>query len=377
MLRHRRHRVHQPKIVPYRHTHFRFTLTGLYLSGKRVRRFFRTRTEAETFLQQFRIKQENLGTRATTIDQSLHVMAIECSDRLKPHGRTIADATNYFLQHLEATRNSRTVEELIPEFLKSKQADGKNQKYVQAMFFVLRRFQRTFARRLVAEITTAEIDDWLRALTLQPLSRNNHRRVVGTFFNYAVVRRYCPQNPVQLSTKVKVVSKPIGILTPPELGALLEKADPSIRPALAIGAFAGLRPAEITRLAWKEVMLDRGYIEVTAAKAKTASRRLVKILPNLRAWLEIAPTKTGSVMPPNYRKLTDAGRLAAGLVEWPSNALRHSYASYHLAKFQDAAALALEMGHSTTAILFAHYREVVTPQEASSYWKLVPSGVTD
>jgi len=87
-------------------------------------------------------------------------------------------------------------------------------------------------------------------------------------------------------------------------------------------------------------------------------------MPNLRAWLELAPTKSGSVVPPNYRKLTDAVRLAAGLEEWPSNALRRSYASYHLARFQDAAALALEMGHSTTAILSAHYREVVTPDAA-------------
>lgn len=34
------------------------------------------------------------------------------------------------------------------------------------------------------------------------------------------------------------------------------------------------------------------------------------------------------------------------------------FASYHVAKFQDAAALALEMGHNR-AMLFAHYHEVV------------------
>ena len=32
--------------------------------------------------------------------------------------------------------------------------------------------------------------------------------------------------------------------------------------------------------------------------------------------------------------------------------------------FQDAPALALQMGHSGTAMLFAHYREVVTPGDA-------------
>ena len=33
----------------------------------------------------------------------------------------------------------------------------------------------------------------------------------------------------------------------------------------------------------------------------------------------------------------------AGIGKWPTNALRHSFASYHLAKFQDAPALALQM----------------------------------
>jgi len=33
----------------------------------------------------------------------------------------------------------------------------------------------------------------------------------------------------------------------------------------------------------------------------------------------------------------------AGITAWPSNALRHSFASYYLAHFQDAARLALEL----------------------------------
>jgi len=58
--------------------------------------------------------------------------------------------------------------------------------------------------------------------------------------------------------------------------ALPAAASKEIVAALAIGAFGGLRPAE-----WKEVRLDRSFIEVTAKNAKTASRRLVTIQPNL------------------------------------------------------------------------------------------------
>ena len=46
---------------------------------------------------------------------------------------------------------------------------------------------------------------------------------------------------------------------------------------------------------------------------------------------------------------------------------------YHLAHFKDAAALALELGHTDAGIVFQHYREIVKPKEAEKYWNLVPT----
>jgi integrase len=129
----------------------------------------------------------------------------------------------------------------------------------------------------------------------------------------------------------------------------------------------------LSRLDWREIRLDRGFIEVSAAKAKTASRRLVTILPNLKAWLTRVRRSEGPVTPPNVRFKLDTARKLAGIRPWPQNGLRHSFASYHLAKFQDAPALALQMGHTTTAMLFAHYREVVTPEHAGAYWDILPT----
>jgi integrase len=142
---------------------------------------------------------------------------------------------------------------------------------------------------------------------------------------------------------------------------------------LTIGAFAGLRAAEIERLDWSEVDLEEALIEVTAKKAKTAQRRVVTILPNLMRWLEPYRQLSGSVVPANLRWLLLDAREQAGLKEWPSNALRHSYASYHLAKFRDAAALALQMGHTGTNLIFKHYREVVKPRDAALYWNIAPA----
>jgi integrase len=372
MIAFTRHRSPKLKVVPYRHHRFRFTIAGHYVNGRRVRRFFPTRAEAETFLHHLRVKRENLGTKAANIDQKLHVMAVECSERLKPYGQTIAEATEYYIRRAEAARRSCTVEELTDMLLKAKKADGKSEGYLRAMRAIFNRFSKSFAGRVVAEISAAQIDGWLRAIPLEPLTRNNHRRVISTLFSYAKLRRYCSENPVPETTKAKIRAKPVEVLTPEQTARLLECANDSLKPALAIAAWAGLRPIEITRLDWREVHLDRGFIEITAAKSKTATRRLVTLLPNLKAWLETVAQQSGPVYPLNGRKLTDAARRRAGLKDWPSNALRHSFASYHLATFQDAAALALQLGHTTTGMLFAHYREVVTTEDATAYWSLLP-----
>jgi hypothetical protein len=46
-----------------------------------------------------------------------------------------------------------------------------------------------------------------------------------------------------------------------------------------------------------------------------------------------------------------------------------------LAHFQEAAKTALNMGHTSTALLFNTYRELVTPEDAAEYWAIeAPKG---
>jgi integrase len=77
---------------------------------------------------------------------------------------------------------------------------------------------------------------------------------------------------------------------------------------LVIGAFAGLRDAEIKRLDWSEIDLVRGHIEVKASKAKSARRRIVQIQPNLSAWLRPYSGKAGPVVPLGARGKLDRVR---------------------------------------------------------------------
>ncbi len=88
----------------------------------------------------------------------------------------------------------------------------------------------------------------------------------------------------------------IQIYTPQELRLLLSHAPAKLLPFFAIGAFSGLRSQEIMRLDWSDIRFEQGFIEVAAAKAKTASRRLAPLLPALAAWLLPLRQKIGHVV---------------------------------------------------------------------------------
>jgi integrase len=78
-------------------------------------------------------------------------------------------------------------------------------------------------------------------------------------------------------------------------------------PFLAIGAFAGLRSAEIERLDWVEVHLADRFIEVKADNAKTASRRIVPTAKNLAHWLAPHARNEGRIIFQHYRELVRPG----------------------------------------------------------------------
>jgi integrase len=345
----------------------------------RHRQFFKDRTEAQTVLEQKLIDRENYGTAGLSFNDRQRAEYLECAEKLEPFGVTIRDATEFYLPHLRATNRTKTAAELVDELLKAKEADGASVRYLEDLQSRLGAFADTFDGKPVSAFTSPQIDEWLRSLSdkktgkaLSPVTRNNFRRVLCTAFSFAKACGYCIDNPAEQTAKAKEIASPVGILTVEETALLLERAAPLLLPYISIGAFAGLRRAELERLDWQEVDLQSGLIEVTALNAKSARRRFIRIQPNLALWLQPYSQPKGPVTPPGYPQLFDQAREAAGITEWPQNALRHSFASYHLAHFNDAALLALELGHTNSNVVFQHYRQLVKPKQAERYWKIVP-----
>lgn len=362
-------------VRPYRHSKkYKFQL-DLRAFGK-GRKFFKTRAEADAECLRQKTLLERHSREAIGLSPREMSNFITAKKTLAEYNKTIGDAVDFLVDHEKRIRRCKTtVSQLSAEVVEAKRKDGRSQEYTYDLELRLSHFCRDFGDRLIATVNARELDNWLRELPLGAHSRTNYRRNIGVMFSYAVNRGMVDSNPIALTAKPKLPDTPPEIFTVDELRELLEAAhrvQPDVAPMLAIGAFAGLRDAEIHRLHWSEINLPQDFIAVKAAKAKSARRRIVSILPNLAAWLRPYSAMSGNVVPEGARRKLGRVRKEAGLAKWPTNGLRHSFASYRLEATQDAPKVAHELGHTNPQLLYNAYRALVPPSEAERYWKIAP-----
>ena len=354
---------------------YKFVVTGPGEGGRRRwRKFFAARAQAEAYAHLRRVDLANHGVKGAALSQGQRAEYLDCVGKLAPFGVGLREAVDMLLPSLAARRQTVQVGQAVKTLLDVQTKDGASRRHLEDLRSRLGQFSRAFDGRTLASFTASEIDAWLRSLRVVNLTRNNFRRVVSGLFAFGLQKGWCAENPVAKLGKAKVAAGKIGILTPEQTACLLEAAPADTVAPLAIAAFCGLRRAELERLDWREVHTAKGLLEVAAAKAKTARRRFIPIRENLAAWLTSYARPAGPVCPTNWRVRFDEARERAGLAgeAWPDNGLRHSFASYHAAHFQDAGKLAAEMGHSTPGVVYQHYRELVEPAEAARYWSILP-----
>jgi integrase len=131
-----------------------------------------------------------------------------------------------------------------------------------------------------------------------------------------------------------------------------------------------MRASEILRLDFSDINFERGHIVVAAEKSKTATRRLVPILPNLAQWLAPYRNRKGKVVKHSVERRTIVFAKGQG-IPWPHNCLRHSYASYRLSAVADTARVALEMGNSPQKLM-TNYRELADEHDARVWFTIQP-----
>jgi integrase len=317
----------------------------------------------------------------TGLDLSLETVCREYTAAVTQlAGRSLIEAVRYFTKMHPVDLKPKAVAEVAAELFAAKERLGLSKDYVDQLKHQCGKLSKMFVKN-IGDVTTDDLKLFSSSLAkLAPSTRNNCLRGVRELFSFAKKEKYLPKDFDQLDgiDSFEDGEGDIAIYTPQQMAALLANADPLIVPALAIGAFAGLRGSETAKLDWSEVNLKRRFITVARKNAKgrmrSKARRLVPISKNLAAWLAPHARQCGLVLPmhPDTIYSLRARAATAAGIELHRNALRHSFCSYRLALTQDAARTCLEAGN-TPEVLFKHYRELVTPREARAWFGIVPT----
>ena len=283
-----------------------------YRDGKRLRQFFTT-LEAAKKEGLFVAQRIQAGMQHVT-DLKPHerdnyakalqlladsgiplVAAIEDYTRARSlaDGEPLSTVVGDYRRHFKPLTRRATLREVVDELLAARQQDGASRSYVSQLKTVLTRFADAFPGEIL-DLASSDVDAWLRGLDVSAGSRNSMLLCVKVLFSFARERNYLPAERMTAAEqikKVKVKNDDVSVFTPKEMAKILHAAPPHLVPILAIGAFSGIRMAELNRLDWSAVDLERGHIELRASQAKTASRRIIPITDNLRAWIEPLPRK--------------------------------------------------------------------------------------
>jgi integrase len=346
-----------------------------YLSADRKERrlYFRTRQEAEKHRTEL-IAATRSESRETVLSNSQMVDARRALERLAEHGlsMTLDKAIELAIPTLKSTGRYVAVSSLLDAFAKVKAASWRPHT-ARNFKVVARMFAERYGERSVADITPKLLEEWFADLEKKPAYIAGLIRTLRPAFSYALRQGMIPDCPFSKLEPVRVPARErIDIFTPEEARKLMETAPADCKTAYALLLFAGIRPTELTKMTWANVR--DGFIHITPGIAKVGQVRNVEIEPTLQAWLDAAGRHqpSDSICPSNWKRKNQETRRLAGLAN-RQDVPRHSYATYHLAKYRDRGLLESNMGHShNSAMLMKHYRAAATPAQAEAYWAILP-----
>jgi integrase len=310
----------------------------------------------------------------------LHVCAenyAQAHAKLVGRSVSILDAVSFYLEFHRETGAEKTFLTMVADFAEIRRAMGVASDYVQNIKRQLGRLAAAYPGRTLPLYRTPDLDKWLGAQPWQPVTKNDVRKICITFGNWAKANGYLPANrPTEFDGMMtyKVPATKVAIYSPADLRVILDTVrsnQPELLPWVACAAFLGARVSELALLRWENIHFERGFIEVASQKVRTKARRLVPLHDALRAWLLPYRQDNGPITDYADPRSAFNRALADASVKLQDNGFRHSYITYRVAHINDTARVALECGNSPE-VIFAHYRELVAPEEAAAWFATLP-----
>ena len=360
--------------------YWRVRLGKRFTGGMIVKKYFEDVAGARAFIDRHKNQKADTGSNTYVLSGDQLAEAKNAFERLAGTGLTMTAAVTVALARHRRPEDALTWEEGLKKWLaapRKRPLDPRTiQGYTISVQFLASEMKRE--KLLPHQVGKKDIQDFLvdDEREWEPGTVAAHLRNLKVFFGHLVKEKWVAESPCRHIPEPEILTE-IHVLTPSAAEHLLNTAKGVMRVCIGLGAFAGLRTAEIRRLDWAEI--GETEIEVKAKKAKTRRNRQVPILPVLRAILDahVGP-RIGPVAPARWKKefewlVGHAGyRNDNGESTWPTNSLRHSFGTYRMADVKSDAQVSYEMGNSADMI-HRHYRRVVPTASVVKFWAVRPA----
>lgn len=270
----------------------------------------------------------------------------------------------------------------------------------------IRRILDHFGPRVIAEVTSGEVDTFIDELRAEkphakgavvvappasPGSKNRYRSMLGLIYRLAVERGWATSSPVGKS-KHREALKAIPFITDADVQALIDAADDvRMRWMIRFAADSGLRLDELCSLEWRDVDLRREVTTVRESKGKRP--RDVPFSPDLlpvaRAMSEAraaTPLHGADPVWPDFigksggvSKRFDRVAPKAGFPWMTFHDLRHAFCSRLAQRGVEIPTIQRLAGHKSIATTMRYAGHIPKGAEAAAMKKLgvgVTAGVT-
>lgn len=363
-----------------------FRVSG-QLDGKRIRKNFDSRTEAQAerqTLELVRVQAES-GVRpaATRLTDDQLKQAEAAFHRLEGRTRSLAFYLEYALANYRDPVRDVPVAEATAQYLALREADHKQGHLSHRQFTSFRCEFRAinvvFRGKAVSELTAARLTEFFKRGNASKKTYNNRRGLISTFLKHCLLNDWVADNVITKVPHFRGVGHRRGsapTLTAKQCADLMlwieDHYDGALVPFVALCLFAGIRPdlyeGEISKLDAKDVRLDTGVILIEPNVSKVRMKRSVTIQPNLAAWLRAYPLDQFPIMPRGFRRLRLKLRKQFTLSH---DILRHTFISMFVGKFRSLGEAALQAGNSES-IIRKHYLDLKSRAETEEFFAIVP-----